>query len=184
MAKLTDKAKAEIKSKLEDVNIQIEKMRQAGVKVPSILINTRNQLESQLNKNKYNAIKKEWNGMDFDSTFEMEYAQLLTKCGIEYEHHRVFELMPAFELKRPDGVEEFEEKIRAIKYEPDFVICDKIIIDVKGNEATQTRTFEDKWKMLKNIHRDRYYYMLVSNHQEAGLSVSKIKQILAKHNLK
>lgn len=170
--------KALIKRKLEDINISINKVRDAGVPVPDNLINIRNKLESQLNPNKYNAKKREWNEMQFDSTVEMEYAQLLTKMNIPFEHHRVFELMPKFELTYPNTTNDFSEKIRAMTYEPDFVIHDKIIIDVKGEQATQTRTFEDKWKLLKNMYRDRYYYLLVSNKSEAVQSISHIKRIL------
>lgn len=180
MGKLSKKEKDVISAKLKDVNIQIEKMRKMDIKVPDSLVNIRNQLESKLNSNKYNAKKQEWNGMDFDSTFEMEYAKLLTKCNISFEHHRIFTLMEAFELTYKESGIEFNEKIRAITYEPDFVIDDKIVIDVKGNEATQTRTFEDKWKLLKNKYRDRYHYIIISNNQEAGLSISIIKKILNK----
>ena len=44
--------KALIKRKLEDINISINKVRDAGVPVPDNLINIRNKLESQLNPNK------------------------------------------------------------------------------------------------------------------------------------
>ena len=182
MAKLSKHERALIEAQLININSQIEKIRQINAKVPDILINTRNQLESKLNPNKHNAKKSEWNGMNFDSTFEMEYAQLLHRCGIQFEHHRIFELMKPFELKYGGILSEFDQKIRAITYEPDFVIEDYIIIDVKGNEATQTRTFEDKWKLLKSIHGTRYYYMLIENASSAGLSISKIRLILGNRN--
>lgn len=167
-----------IKGKLETINRSINELRDKNIPIPESMIAAKNKLETKLNPNKYNAKKREWNEMQFDSTVEMEYAQLLTKMGIVFEHHRVFVLMEKFELTYKGNTGDFSEKIRSITYEPDFVIDDKIIIDVKGEMATQTRTFEDKWKLLKNIHRDRYYYILVGNKSEAMQSISHIKRIL------
>lgn len=174
--------KIRLKGQLRDINIQIEKIRRSGAKIPDALLNIRSQVEAKVKKNKFNAKKSSWNGIEFDSTFEMEYAQLLDKCGISFSHHIQIELVPAFELKYETGLTEFNSKIRAITYEPDFIIADKIIIDVKGNKATQTRTFEDKWKLLKSIYGAKYVYLVISNRQEAASSITTIKKVLTQLN--
>lgn len=177
MSKVKDAKKEFLQTQLRELETAIQAIESQGGTVPQSFIDSRNKLKSQLNPNKFNAKKVEWNGILFDSTFEKNAAEYYTSCGIPYKHQVKFVLQEPFDLKYPDKIYN-DEKIREIAYNADFVIEDRIIIDTKGNHATQTRTFEDKWKMLKNKHRDRYIYLLVTNRQELILSVGIIKRIL------
>lgn len=158
---------------------QISLFRQDNKEVPKQLTDALNKIQTQINPNKYNAKKVTHNGMNFDSAFEMWYCQLLEKTNINFEHHRVLVLQEKFSLTYEESMRDYSENIQAITYEPDFVIDDLIIIDIKGNQATETQVFINKFKMLKNRYRDRYYYIIVSNKSEAILSIALIQRILA-----
>lgn len=116
-----------------------------------------------MNPNKYNAKKTTYNDINFDSKLEADFAQFLDKHGVPYTTHEKFILMEGFELKYQGNSITQSETIRPMTYEADFLICDKIIVDVKGNQSTQTEQFNIKWKLLKNMYREKYLYIKVEN---------------------
>lgn len=101
-------------------------------------------------RNKFNAVRCEFDGMKFDSKAEMaaygEYRLLeMTGAISELKHHPVLEL--------PAGV----------KYEADFRFVENgqvVIVDIKGGKATQTAAFRLKWKQAKELYPD-YEFRLI-----------------------
>lgn len=95
-------------------------------------------------KNKYNAVRVEWEGIRFDSKREMaRYGELrLLELTGEISN---LELQPVYQLPGK------------IKYKADFRYIEDgqvIVEDVKGGTATQTRTFINKWKQVNELYPD------------------------------
>lgn len=100
--------------------------------------------EKPKRRNKYNAVRCEWEGIRFDSKREMaRYGELrLLELGNEIAD---LTLQPVFEL--PGG----------IKYKADFQYTEGgrvVVEDVKGGKATQTRVFLNKWKQVNELYPD------------------------------
>lgn len=101
-------------------------------------------------RNKFNAVRCEFDGMKFDSKAEMaRYGELrllqLTGAISALKHHPVLDL--------PAGV----------KYEADFRYTEQgrvIVEDVKGGKATQTAAFRLKWKQAKELYPDYEFRLL------------------------
>ncbi len=183
--KLNDTEKLYYKNKLLEVNQAIEQFRAQGVEPPAILLQKANHWGGKLNTNKFGAKKDSTSvaGETFDSNFEGKVAKMFHKVNIPYESQRKFKLMETFKLSYPEDKGVIQENIQDIEYKADFVIHDLIIIDVKGNKATQTPEFNLKWKLLKNKFRDRYYYILIGNNSELIFAMGKIKRILEERNI-
>lgn len=101
---------------------------------------------------KYNNIKKEIDGILFDSTMEANYYLYLLKEKaegriIEIRLQPIFLLMPAFR--------KFSQLIRKIEYKADFLVTyadgTRLVIDVKG---MLTDTFKLKAKLFDYYHSD------------------------------
>lgn len=104
--------------------------------------------EKKKKKNKYGAIKTEYNGVIFDSKKEAEYAEGLDMCKrASKKNERVvsYEIQVQYDLHGIDGT-------RVAKYFADFVVkyADGTvkIIDVKS-EYTKTPVYRLKKKLLK-----------------------------------
>lgn len=168
--------------KLAELNEAVQRLKTANLPIPDVILKKIDIYESKLNKNKYGAKKDTTSveGQTFDSQFEAKVALFLTKSGVDYKTQVKFKLMEDFKLVYPEDSGSIPEIIQDIEYHADFVISDKIIIDVKGNNATQTAAFNIKWKLLKNKLRDKYYYILIGNNTELAMAIGKIKVILSK----
>jgi hypothetical protein len=104
-------------------------------------------------KHKYNARKKEVDGITFDSTAEAKaYVQLKTEQSIGAIHE--LEIQPEFVLQ--EAFRDSSGKAhRAIKYRADFqfIRCDcRIVVDVKGMETAT-------WKIKAKMFLKRYPYL-------------------------
>lgn len=180
--KLDEKTKEYYRSKQAEVNKAIEVFRTQGLEPPPALIKNSNHWNGLLNQNKFGAKKDTTSvaGETFDSNFEGKVAKMFHQIGVPYESQRKFKIMETFKLTYPEDSGALVENIQDIEYKADFVIHDKIIIDVKGNKATQTPEFNLKWKLLKNKYRDRYYYILIGNNTELMFAIGKIKTIISR----
>lgn len=182
--KLSDSEKEATRLKLSQLETDIQYLEQRGVPVPSSLIASRNAYTSMLNTNKFNAQKTERDGLVFDSAFESKVAMVFEKNEIPYKHQVRFLIMEPFDLNYKVGVNDEKEHLLAINYNADFVIHDLIVIDVKGNKATETETFKLKWKLLKNKFRERYHYFLIGNTMELAMATAKIIRLLESKGLR
>lgn len=101
-------------------------------------------LSGQDKRNKFNATRCQYNGINFDSKAEMHRyfdLDILQRAG----HISGLELQPVYKL--PGG----------IKYKADFRYIENgvtVVEDIKGGNATQTRTFINKWKQAQELHPD------------------------------
>ena len=106
--------------------------------------------------NKYNARPVTLDNVVFASGAEARtYAELQLRQAsgeiADVQLQPKFELIPAFE-------DAHGEDVRAMTYTADFAFTDsatgqRVIVDVKGSNATQTRDFALRWKMLRYMHR-------------------------------
>lgn len=111
------------------------------------------QRQSKAKKNKFGAIKTEFDGITFDSKGECEYYQyLLTKHKKED-----IKLQPEFILQEA-YVNNKGKKIRSITYRADFQIGNTVI-DFKGME---TEVFKIKKKLFEKLYPE-YDFQVVKN---------------------
>lgn len=170
MAKLTpQKKKAYLEKQLSDINQNIVALRQQNLEPPDMLLKRLNKVKNELNPNKFNAKQTSYNGITFDSEIEADFCKFLDKMNISYELKKVFVLIEGFQLKYESGLASCSETVRPMTYEADFVIDDKIIIDVKGQKSTQTEQFNIKFKLLKDIYREKYIYLKVEDRKAFSL---------------
>lgn len=141
---------------------------------------------SSLNKKVRNATVVELDGITYRSKLELYTATRLKEEGIscDYEKHK-FPLMEKFtyegEIYEPHkikGTKQFVQvsnNIRAITYTPDFVNKEqKWIIEVKGYAND---VFPIKWKLFKNLIRDKGYTLfLPSTQKQVRETVEIIKE--------
>ena len=95
-------------------------------------------------RNKYNAVRVSFDDMNFDSKREMA----------RYGELRLLEMTGQIEKLEVQPVYMLPGKI---KYKGDFRYVEQgkvIVEDVKGGKATQTRTFINKWKQVKELYPD------------------------------
>lgn len=93
-------------------------------------------------KNKFNAVRCEFNGIRFDSKAEMR----------RYGDLRLLELTGAITDLKPKPTFQLPGNV---KYIADFGYTENgqaVIEDVKGGKATQTRVFINKWKQVKELY--------------------------------
>ena len=101
-------------------------------------------LKGRGKRNKYNAIKCSFDDMKFDSKREMA----------RYGELRLLEMTGQIDKLEVQPVYILPGKI---KYKGDFRYVEQgkvIVEDVKGGKATQTRTFINKWKQVKELYPD------------------------------
>ena len=102
-----------------------------------------------------------YNGLNFDSITERDYYKVLelrqkNKEISDLETQKKFVLQEGFRLN--------DKAIKPITYSADQVYIEngKIhVTDVKGSEFTVEETFKIKFKMLKNLHRDYIYHVVI-----------------------
>ena len=102
-----------------------------------------------------------YNGLNFDSITERDYYKVLelrqkNKEISDLETQKKFVLQEGFRLN--------DKAIKPITYSADQVYIEngKIhVTDVKGSEFTVEETFKIKFKMLKNLHRDYVYHVVI-----------------------
>lgn len=125
------------------------------------------------------AVKKEIDGIVFDSTMEANYYEHLkaeqAKGKILY-----FKLQPEYQLL--DGYEKYGRKIRGIKYIADFLVVyaddSEIVIDVKGRE---TDDFKLKRKMFDAKYPDLTLKLITYNKTtESWVDYDELKKTRAK----
>jgi len=127
------------------------------------------------NKKVRNATENIEDGIKFRSKLETYTYRRLREAGIssEYEAHR-YNLVekfaytsPCYESHKIKGEKVFTEvsnNVRAITYTPDFVNTkDKWVIEVKGYAND---TFPLKWKMFKNLMKDKGYTLYLPSTQK------------------
>lgn len=104
-----------------------------------------------------------YEGLDFDSLVERDYYKYLQKQQsngeiFNLEIQKNFLLQEGFRMD--DGT-----KIREISYTCDQCYADKDnkihIVDVKGAEMLIGEPFKLRFKMLKNLHRDWIYHVVI-----------------------
>lgn len=104
-----------------------------------------------------------YKGMGFDSLTECAFYKYLEEkqlkgeiSGLEIQKN--FLLQDSFRMD--DGT-----KIQGISYTCDQYYIDKNgrvnVVDVKGSEFTITEPFKLRFKMLKNLHRDWIYHVVI-----------------------
>ena len=111
-------------------------------KLPENRARISDECDKQKKRNKYNAVKKEVDGVVFDSTREarrygdLKFMQMAGQIS-DLECHPKYELYAG------------------ITYKPDFRYVENgvtVCEDVKGGKATQTRDFVMRWKMAKELY--------------------------------
>lgn len=104
-----------------------------------------------------------YKGMNFDSLTERDHYKLLE---IKQEKGEIFNLRIQEKYILQEGFKMDDgSKIQAITYSADQVWEDKNgithICDTKGSEYNIEETFKLKFKMLKNLHRDLIYHVMI-----------------------
>lgn len=102
-----------------------------------------------------------YNGLNFDSITERDYYKVLelrqkNKEISDLEIQKKFVLQEGFRLN--------DKAIKPITYSADQIYIEngKVhVTDVKGSEFTVEETFKIKFKMLKNLHRDYIYHVVI-----------------------
>ena len=105
-------------------------------------------------RNKYNAKPVSAFGLTFDS--HAEYVRWIELRSLQADGEIIgLMLHPSFELQ-PAFISANGQRYRAITYTADFEYMRdgvRVIEDVKGGKATQTRDFVLRWKMLAYLLR-------------------------------
>ena len=113
------------------------------------------QTAPQPRRNKFNAKPVSADGPKFDS--QAEYRRWLDLSMLQADGEIIgLKMQPKFELQ-PAFTSANGQRYRAITYTADFEYMRggvRVIEDVKGNKATQTRDFVLRWKMLAYLLRD------------------------------
>lgn len=107
--------------------------------------------------------KCEYKGIKFDSLTERDHFKMLEEKQSKGE---IFNLRTQVKYVLQEGFRANNgEKIQAITYSADQVYEDKNgvthIVDVKGSLETIEQVFLIKFKMMKNIHRDFIYHIVL-----------------------
>ena len=101
-------------------------------------------------RNKFNAVKVDFDGLRFDSKAEMRV----------YGDYRLLELTGAISELKPQPVLELPG---GVKYRADFRHVENgriVITEVKGGKVTQTAAWRNKWKQAKELYPD-YEFRLI-----------------------
>lgn len=145
---------------------------------------------------RYNSIKTVYKGLKFDSKTEESFYKLKE---IELANGEIFNLRTQVSYLLQEGFKDREgKKIQDVCYLADIVYEDKEgnthVVDVKPCEALIESLFKLKWKMLKFIHRDFIYHIIIKdktktwvdleNKEEKKLMKERIKLIPKKVNKK
>lgn len=104
-----------------------------------------------------------YNGLTFDSLTERDYFKHLEEKQLNGEIFNL-EIQKNFLLQEGFKMDN-GSKIQEISYTCDQYYTDKEnnihVVDVKGSEFTITEPFRIRFKMLKNIHRDWIYHVVI-----------------------
>lgn len=121
------------------------------------------------NKKVKNATITYYNGIKFRSKLEADCAKLLDENHVNYKYEPFkIELLPTFQY---DG-----KTYRAWTYEPDFVLYNNIIVEVKGFE---TDTWGIKKKMILKYIIDHNYsheFYIVKSLTQLQKLIDELKQ--------
>lgn len=131
-------------------------------------------------ENKFGAVKKEYNGINFDSTMEADYYQyLLEEKGMKEDE---IELQPVFSL-----LETFKDSegktVRGIKYIGDFKVKD-VVVDVKG---FVTKEFLIKEKLFKKMYPELKLVVITRAPKYSGkkwIIVKELKSLIKERKKK
>lgn len=93
-------------------------------------------------RHKYNASKKEVDGITFDSTLEANVYTVFRDAGLEMDLQKRFEIQPSF--KDPDS----GKTVRAINYDADFVIYYGTQVYTVDSKGMVLPDFKLKQKLL------------------------------------
>jgi hypothetical protein len=168
--KLSDEEKVKLKVKLDEIQKSIVILKEGGIEPSQLIYQQEAKLQSQLNPNKYNAIKVEYNGVIYDSKREADFAKTLTKMEIPFRSQVKYVLQEGFNCHG--------EKVQPITYILDFLIHERFAVDVKG---MITEVFRIKWKMFKNRYKDEIDVFEIPKNQTQMLQAISI--ITYKHKL-
>lgn len=104
-----------------------------------------------------------YEGLNFDSLVERDYFIFLQEKQLKGEIYGL-EIQKNFLLQEGFKMDN-GSKIQEISYTCDQYYTDKEnnihIVDVKGSEFTITEPFRLRFKMLKNLHRDWIYHVVI-----------------------
>lgn len=175
MAKWKAKGSSVKKKQLAGIIELISKMEANGEKATDQIYQLRDKLKAETSKNKFNARKVTIDGIEYDSTIEAKYKLFLDNINLPFEYHKKITLLPKTGLRYSvmSGMKS-DENIQDMELEIDFLIDDFVLIDVKGGEATKTPEFVNKFKLLKNLYKERFVYVLVSSIAEFRLTLPSI----------
>lgn len=105
--------------------------------------------------------KNTYNGIDYRSVQESTFAKLLDKYKLKFLYEPyTFEVLPAFDFKG--------KKVRAITYTPDFLVDNKVIVEVKG-WIGNNKDFPLRAKLFKRYlveYNPEWDYIIVTNKKE------------------
>lgn len=127
-----------------------------------ILLSKKEELEESLKRNKFNAVKKEYNGKTYDSKREALMARCLDEAGLLYAEQVTFEVIPQLKF---DG-----KTVARTSIKIDFVIEGMYIVDVKGTVLPQ---FWIKFKMLMHSAGEDFEYYMPKTDKEVIDLVAK-----------
>lgn len=161
----------EIRSKLKALDEYILSEQKAGRTVDDLLLNKKAEYENKLNPNgKLNAKKIYEDGIEFESNLEKDMYKALKdagyKLGVDFDIQVHFTIMEGFMLHG--------KSIRPIDIYVDFIFKSRVLIETKGFPMPDWKL---KWKLLKNIHRDNYVYLVPSNKTEIKSVIQLLKTI-------
>lgn len=163
-----------------------------------------NQL-SQSNKKVIGAVKKEYDGIKFDSLLEISCYKLLKENNIPFEYNKNrYIILPEFRLNklnlyRFNGKKKgfgqlitkkgLKAQFQSITYSPDFVIKPNsdiyIFIETKGNPNDQyplrSKLF---FATLENMAYKQVFFFEPRNVSQIKISINKIIEILNESNNK
>ena len=114
--------------------------------------------------NKYSNTKVSYKGEWYDSKREADFAKALDAAGVPYQRQVWITIHDSFMLTY--------ERIDRMRMKVDFLLYDKIIVDVKGDITPESKV---KWKILKFIWRDRYFYFFAFKKAEFDGLITFIK---------
>jgi len=151
---------------IETLEFAIKALQDSNQPIPSSMLEDLAKLKrSNSGQNKVNATKIVYNGVEYDSRREAQFAKQLTENGIKFDSQVEVELMESIVVNM--------EKIRPIHIVVDFLVAGEYFVDVKGIEM---EVFKIKWKLLKNKLRDTKKYITIHKDSEIPGIVALIKR--------
>lgn len=134
----------------EQLELAISALLNASQKVPESMTERLATLKKERTTNKVNATKIIYDGTEYDSRREANFAKALKEANIPFDYQVEIELVEGFKLEN--------ENVNPIKIIVDFCVASEWMVDVKG---IILQPFPIKWKLLKNKLRDTHKYFIV-----------------------